>query len=153
MQICDLTPWEALLLAAVAIGVLGCDPTETVRPFGLALGLPPAAHKVYVVRGARAPSDSFAVVIVGDRSTHTNWTASKKKGWTTLASFRGTGDGLVRWTRSTPALAAGTYVDTITVAAPDAAGSPWQVLDSVIVTPTPTTGLRIPSEVLKRCIR
>lgn len=105
------------------------------------------------MRGTSGPPDSVAVVLVGDRSTRTTWGASRKKGWTNLTSQRGIGNGMVRWSRNTGNLGVGTWVDTIVVTVPGAAGSPWRVVDSVVVMAPPNVGLRIPSDILKRCVR
>ncbi len=147
-----IRPFACILFVAL-LATAGCDPDTTPPPFPLALGLPPAAHKVSVMRGSSGPSDSVAVVIVGDRSTRTSWGASRKKGWTNLLAARGMGNGMVRWARNTSNLGLGTWVDTIIVTVPGAAGSPWRVLDSVVVIAPPSTGLRIPSDILKRCVR
>ncbi len=67
----------------------------------------------------------------------TAWTASKRKTWTTLTTATGTGSGTVTWTRNATGLAVGTYVDTITVSASGASGSPARVIDTLRITAVP----------------
>lgn len=45
------------------------------------------------------------------------------------------GDGAARWRRDASELAAGTFVDTITITSGGAGGSPSQVIDSLVVVP------------------
>jgi hypothetical protein len=64
----------------------------------------------------------------------TAWTATKRRAWTTLTTSSGTGSGRVRWSRDASGLAVGTYVDTITVTASGATGSPAILVDTLRVT-------------------
>ncbi|MGH7583411.1 MAG: BACON domain-containing protein [Gemmatimonadales bacterium] len=105
----------------------------------LSLALSPASHSVTIAAATAAPDATATVTLSGDNAASANWSATKQQSWTTLTNASGTGSGTLAWSRNTTALAAGTYVDTITVTAAGARGSPSQVIDSVIVTP-PTGG-------------
>ncbi|MDZ4389010.1 MAG: hypothetical protein U0974_04705, partial [Gemmatimonadales bacterium] len=107
----------------------------TSAPVPLALSVSPTSRKATVQAGTAAPADSATVTLSGDNSASTAWSATKKKAWTTLTTASGTGSGKVRWNRSTSGLAAGTDVDTITVAA--AGVSSRTVIDTLVVTTAP----------------
>ena len=85
-----------------------------------------------VAGGATSKADSADVVFSGWEAQAVAWTASAKAAWLTLQTPAGTGSGKVRWTRSAAALAAGTYVDTITVTAA-ASGTPLRFIDTLRV--------------------
>ncbi len=104
-------------------------------PTPLTLAVSPQSRKATVQQGSSAPSDQASVTLSGTNASTTVWTASKKKSWITLTTASGTGSGTVAWSRNSSALAAGTYVDTITVSATGATGSPAVVYDSLVVTP------------------
>src|SRR5690606_38327507 len=70
----------------------------------------------------------------GNGAASAQWTADKRKPWTTLATPSGTGNGTVSWTRNTAGLAPGVYVDTISIASPGATGSPGRVIDTLVIT-------------------
>ena len=110
--------------------------TAAVVPVALAVS--PAARSTSTQVGMSAASDNAAVALTGTNASTTTWTATKKKSWTTLTTASGTGSGTVGWSRSASGLAAGTYVDTITVTAPGAAsGSPATVFDTLKITAAP----------------
>jgi hypothetical protein len=76
------------------------------------------------------------VTFVGSTGAQTQWSATARKGtWITLTTASGTGPGLVRWTRNSAQLLAGTFVDTIVVTAIGATGSPAFIVDSLVVQP------------------
>jgi minor extracellular protease Epr len=104
-------------------------------PTPVALAVSPRSRKATVQQGSSAPSDQATVTLSGTNASSTPWTATKKKSWTTLTTASGTGSGTVAWSRNSTALTAGTYVDTITVSATGATGSPTVVYDSLVVTP------------------
>jgi subtilisin len=79
-------------------------------------------------------TDSATVVLTGAGSSLAAWTATSLKPWTTLTVAAGVGSGNVRWSHNLTGLAAGTYVDTITVVTPNALGSPSSVIDTLVVT-------------------
>jgi M6 family metalloprotease-like protein len=90
-------------------------------------------------------TDSALVRITGPNNGTTAWTATKKRGSTTLVTASGTGPGTVRWSRSAFNQAVGLIVDTITVTA---TGNPaltamivdtFRVLENVVLTRTPRT--------------
>ncbi len=67
----------------------------------------------------------------------TPWSAAKTQPWlSTLTIASGAGNGLVVWNRNTAGLAAGTYVDTISVTA---AASFAVIYDTLKVTPAPNS--------------
>ena len=109
--------------------------TGTTAPLSVAVS--PASQSVQVVTGASAPNGAAQVAIAGSSASTTNWTATKRKAWTTLVVSNGIGSGSVTWARNTTALAAGTYVDTITVTVSGANGSPARVIDTIRVTAAP----------------
>lgn len=108
--------------------------TVTAALSPLQLAVAPASRRVTVQAGVAAPSDNAAVTLSGTGASGAAWTASKRKSWTTLTSSAGTGSGSVAWSRDASGLAAGTYVDTITVAAVGAVGSPGTIIDTLVIT-------------------
>ena len=104
----------------------------TAASVPIVLAVSPSSRNVAVTQGSSAPGDNATVTLTGTNAASKTWTASKKQSWTTLTKASGTGSGTVTWTRNVSTLAAGTYVDTITVTAPGAAdGSPAMVYDTV----------------------
>ncbi|MBK6493922.1 MAG: S8 family serine peptidase [Gemmatimonadetes bacterium] len=108
-------------ITVAATGVASRSIIDTLRitaaPVPLVLSVSPASRNVTAQVGTAAPNGNAAVTLTGDNAGTTGWTATKRKSWTTLTTGSGTGSGTVAWNRSTTGLAAGTYVDTITVAA------------------------------------
>lgn len=99
----------------------------------LRLDLTPGSLAVTIDSGTSAPEGSASVSLSGKQASRQSWTATARKSWTVIATQTGKGTGTVRWTRNMAALPAGLYVDTITVTAGTAAGSPGRVIDSVHV--------------------
>jgi hypothetical protein len=116
----------------------------TEAPVPLAATITPGSRRVAIVEGAAAPADSALIAISGTGSATASWTAAARRPWTGLGSTSGSGSGVLRWQRSGALPGPGTWVDTITVTIPGAAGSPLRVLDSLIVTapPPPPGGVR-----------
>jgi hypothetical protein len=82
--------------------------------------------------------DSVVVSISGSGSATAPWTtAHGSANWLTLVGTGGTGSGVARWVLNPIYLAPGIYVDTITITAAGAAGSPARVIDSLTVRGTP----------------
>lgn len=133
-------------ITIAAIGAVG-SPTRIIDslrvvasvPTALVLAVSPTAVSVQTTVGSAAPNGSAQVSLTGTAASTTTWTASKRQAWTTLIAATGVGSGAVTWSRNTSALPAGTYVDTITVAALNATGSPARVIDTVRVAAAPTT--------------
>jgi hypothetical protein len=100
--------------------------TETVAP-----------HNRYhsAKQSSNTLTDSASVVLTGASSSLAAWTATSLKPWTTLTVAAGVGSGNLHWSHNLTGLAAGTYVDTITVVTPNALGSPSSVIDTLVVTP------------------
>ena len=121
-----------LFLAALACLPGGSGVTDT--PVPLTLVVTPVARAASVQAGGAAPADSATVTLAGEGATGAAWTATKRQGWTTLTSAAGSGSGKVRWSRNANGLAAGIHVDTITVTAVGASGSPARVVDTLRVT-------------------
>src|SRR5690606_8972919 len=88
-------------------------------------------------QGTAGAGGSAAVSLTGDGAAAKAWTATKRKSWTTLTTGSGTGSGNVAWSRNTAGLTPGVYVDTITVTASGATGSPSRVIDSLVITAIP----------------
>ncbi|MES2124548.1 MAG: S8 family peptidase [Gemmatimonadota bacterium] len=108
----------------------------TTAPVPLTLAVSPSARSVTVQAGSSAPSDQATVTLSGDNNASTPWSATKRKSWTTLTTGSGTGSGTVAWSRNTSGLAAGVYVDTITVTATGVA-TPRTVYDTLRITTAP----------------
>lgn len=85
-------------------------------------------------QGTSSLADSAQVGLTGAGATAAAWTATSLKPWTTLTVAAGTGSGNVRWSHDLTGLAAGTYVDTISVVVANAIGSPSWVIDTLVVT-------------------
>lgn len=96
----------------------------------------PSSRRDTVIAGATtAHADSAAVVLTGDSAAVSTWSATKAHAWTTLTTAAGTGSGRVRWTRNATGLAAGTWIDTITVSSPQGSNGSVRVIDSLVVRP------------------
>jgi hypothetical protein len=106
----------------------------TTAPVSLSLTVSPHSVNTTAAAGAAAPGASATVTVAGDNAAGTPWTATSRKAWTTLTVASGTGSGLLAWSHSSTGLAAGIYVDTITVTATGATGSPAIVLDTLVIT-------------------
>jgi hypothetical protein len=79
-------------------------------------------------------ADSVTLDLIGLGSTTAGWVATHGgASWLTIESDTGMGAGVVRWTRNAAQLAAGVFVDTITVSSPGAIGSPLMLLDTLVV--------------------
>src|SRR5690606_36918948 len=109
----------------------------TAIPVPLAISVSPSSRSVSAQQGTAAPSGEATVSLTGDGASTKSWSAAKKKSWTTLVTASGTGSGTVAWTRNTSGLTPGVYVDTITVTASGANGSPARVIDTLVITAIP----------------
>ena len=87
-------------------------------------------------QGQAAVPDSATITITGDIASFVTWTATKRKTWTTLTTANGTGSGKVRWTKDPGSLTAGTYVDTLTIAATEGVNGATIVDTLIVVAPT-----------------
>ncbi|MEQ9400570.1 MAG: hypothetical protein RJQ04_15515 [Longimicrobiales bacterium] len=99
------------------------------------LSVDPTSRTAQVGVGATAAvTDSATVNLTGTGATNTAWSATHgSAAWLTLTNASGTGSGTVRWTRDPTGLAAGTYMDTITVTAAGATGSPARIVDTFTI--------------------
>ncbi len=78
--------------------------------------------------------DSVRVVVGGTGGSAVSWSATTSPGgWLTLTNATGVGIGSMNWTRDPSGLPVGTYVDTVTVTAVGAVGSPAQIVDTLVV--------------------
>jgi hypothetical protein len=100
-------------------------------PVPLTLAVSPATRHDSLNFGTATRADSATVTLSGEGASAAAWTATRSASWTTLTTAGGTGSGKVRWTRHANGLALGVYVDTITVTAAGAAGSPKRILDTL----------------------
>jgi hypothetical protein len=82
-----------------------------------------------------AKQDSAAVNLIGIGMSNATWTATHGASkWMTLTSASGTGAVTqVRWAKNPVGLAAGRYIDTITVVASGVQGSPLRIVDTLTV--------------------
>jgi photosystem II stability/assembly factor-like uncharacterized protein len=79
-------------------------------------------------------ADSATVILSGTDALTSAWTATHgAASWLALTTDAGTGTGRLRWTRDPTGLAAGVYVDTITVTVPGAIDSPWLLTDTFVI--------------------
>ncbi|MEP6591343.1 MAG: hypothetical protein ABJC19_09185, partial [Gemmatimonadota bacterium] len=114
----------------------------SATPDPLTIALAATSRNVTVAQGGSAPADQIIVWQTGSGHGTSVWTATKRKAWTTLTASSGSGGGAtLAWSRSAAGLAAGIYVDTLTVAANGAIGSPSMLIDTLQVTASsvPTT--------------
>ncbi len=109
----------------------------TAAPIPVVMAVSPAARSVSVQQGNAAPSDNATVTLTGTNAGSTAWTATKRQAWLTFMTASGTGSGSVTWNRNASGLAAGTYVDTITVASAGVTGSPGTIYDTLKITAAP----------------
>ncbi len=130
---------DTITITAAGAGGSPIAVIDTLRivaaPVTLTIAVAPSSRSAIVTQGGTAAATSAAVVLAGDNATTTGWTATKKKAWTTLTIASGTGTGSVGWARNTASLGVGTYIDTISVTAAGANGSPATVIDTIVVTP------------------
>ena len=109
----------------------------TAAPVPVTVALSPAGRRTTVTRGNTAASGTGSVTLAGTNAASTSWVATKRRSYTAFTTGNGTGSGTVAWNRNTGSLAAGTYVDTITVTAGSATA---RLIDTVVVTaPTSST--------------
>ncbi len=102
----------------------------------LALAVSPTSRRDSAAAGSTTTlDDSAAVTLSGPAAATTAWTAANRAAWNTLLTTGATGSGALRWRRDPTGLATGTYVDTITVTATGASGSPARVIDTLRITP------------------
>lgn len=109
----------------------------TAPPTPLALEVSPRTRTVLAVTGSAVLTDQATVTLSGNGFQSAQWSAIKRRNWTTLTTASGTGSGVLAWSRATSGLAPGIYVDTITVTAAGAQGSPVNIIDSLVIAPAP----------------
>lgn len=84
-------------------------------PVPLRIATSSSGRRAAVPSGGSAPEDSVRVTLTGDDAASTRWRATAQSSWLRLTTNEGRGDGWVRWSRASQSLAAGTYVDAITI--------------------------------------
>ena len=122
------------------------DTLNVLAPLTLAV-TPPSRRDSAASGSTGTRSDSADVLLAGTGSAGTPWTATHRAEatWLTLNTAAGTGSGPVRWTRAYSGLAAGTYVDTVTISAAGASGSPARVIDTLVIYTPLTLAVSPPS--------
>ncbi len=129
---------DTITVVATAFGVGPAAVVDTmVVQEALAITLGASSRADTTVAGMTAlVADSVTLELVGLGSTTAGWVASHGgSSWLTIESDSGVGVGVIRWTRNAAQLAAGVFVDTITVSSPGAIGSPLMLLDTLVVAP------------------
>ncbi len=120
-------------------GVVGSPVSiiQTLAVTGVQLSVASRAHGRSVAVGdGTLVADSEAVTLLGLSTDSVAWSATAgDAGWLSLETASGTGSGMLRWTLDPTGLEVGTYVDTITVRAGGALGSPAELVDSLSVLP------------------
>ena len=109
----------------------------TAAPIPVTIAVSPGARSVSVQQGNAAPPDNAAVTLAGSNAAATQWLATNRQPWLSLATASGTGSGTAQWTRSATGLAVGTYVDTITVVASGTGAAPAILYDTLRITAAP----------------
>jgi len=132
-------PRYLVLLAALSVAV-GC--ADSTSPGALTLTVAPASRSIGLnpdsIPGSGVTPDSAVVALTGSGASAAPWTATHGAStWLTVVTGGGTGSALVRWVVDPIYLAPGTYVDTITVVAAGAAGSPARIVDTLTVRGAP----------------
>jgi hypothetical protein len=99
------------------------------------MAVSPASRSLSVPAGQPGWGDNAQVTFTGTDATTTAWSATHSLApWAAFINVSGTGNGFVTWGRNITTLAAGLYVDTITVRMNGSVQS-LQILDSVRITP------------------
>jgi hypothetical protein len=131
-------------ITVTAAGVAAVSPAriyDTLRitavPVPVTLAVSAHSGTASVQLGSSAPADSAMVTLSGTDAAATPWIATNRKPWITLVTSSGTGSGILRWTRTATALTVGTWVDTITVTAAGAGGSPIMIFDTLQIAAPP----------------
>jgi hypothetical protein len=124
--------WAAVVAAGLA-ALAGCG--ESTSPGSLTLAVSPTSRRYGVDQDSlELYADSAAVILAGAGASTTRWTATHGgAGWLSFVTASGSGSGAVRWVVNPIYLPPGDHVDTITVSAAGAAGSPARVLDTLTV--------------------
>jgi len=133
-----LSPMRAyhLLPLLSALCFAGC--ADSTSPGQLTLAVAPASRTIGLnpdsIAGPGLTPDSAVVALTGQGGSVATWTASHGSStWLTVITGGGTGSAVLRWVVTPIYLVPGTYVDTITVTAPGAAGSPARLVDTLTV--------------------
>ena len=112
------------------------DQVTATTPLSIALGAAGRRDTTFA-RASVAFPDSVRLTLSGTGASSAHWSAARKAAWLVLAATSGTGSGMLRWQHQAHSLAAGTYVDTISVTASGATGSPARFVDTLVVLAQP----------------
>lgn len=112
-------------------------PVAVTASYWSTVAAPRTGARTSVPEGYAKPlADSLAITFDGPRAALTEWTATRSgRRWGRLLGASGTGDGVVTWGADVAELKVGTYVDTVSIFAPLADGSPVTFLDTLVVEP------------------
>lgn len=118
-------------------------PPPPAPPSPLSVSVSPSSRFQSVKAGTTVQQvDSAGITISGTGASVAQWSAFSTKPWSTVTVAAGSGSGTVKWSRNPDGLAAGVYVDTITVVVAGALNSPGSVIDTLVITPAPGKGKR-----------
>jgi M6 family metalloprotease-like protein len=130
------------VLSPGAVGHLAfaVDSLIVAEPGGTALSVALSAttRADSVFEGATAFLDSAQIRFAGNGAATAAWTVTTRRATTLVHSpLTGAGDGVIRWYHWGNA-PPGIYVDTLTLTAPGAAGSPVSIIDTLYVHALPS---------------
>ncbi|MEX2281852.1 MAG: putative Ig domain-containing protein [Gemmatimonadota bacterium] len=110
------------------------DTLQVTAPAELRVGASSTFRVDSLLPNRNGVTDSVRIRFTGPGAATLAWTVSRKLNGTSITSATaGIGDHTVRWFHSSIGRAAGVYVDTITVNALGAAGSPLLIVDTLRV--------------------
>jgi hypothetical protein len=95
------------------------------------IAMQPRSRRVQKDRGNYTVQDSVWVDLSGVGATGTSWVVGKQKSYTQIGTTGGVGSRWMYWGRKLNGLAAGTYVDTLTVTG---GGTSASLIDSLVLT-------------------
>ena len=109
----------------------------SAAPVPLHIAVAPGGRNTSVQQGQAASGDQAFITLTGTGASTTAWTASNTRAWLSLTNPAGTGSTTLVWTRNASGLNPGVYIDTISVRALGATGSPALVIDTLSITAIP----------------
>jgi M6 family metalloprotease-like protein len=130
-----LSPGASGHLAFTVDSLIVAEPASTA----LSISLSAIARADSIFQTATGYADSIRIRFAGTGATTAAWSVTKSRSSTIVQSaLAGVGDGTIRWYHWASGLTPGVYVDTLTVTAPGAAGSPLMIVDTLHVHELPT---------------
>jgi hypothetical protein len=108
----------------------------------LTMAVDPTTHSHTAIVGSiNLVPDTAVVTLTGEGSQTTLWEATHGgSAWLDILTPSRFGNGVLRWTRDPTGVPEGTFVDTISVSALGALGTPFSVVDTLIMI-SPPVGL------------